>query len=172
MKSSLFPAKFRLLALLLLATGSLLISSCQKDDVTYVTPDYSAADDAAIQKYLADNKITSAQKQSTGLYFVPTVNNPSGVAATSGTTVSVLYTGKLLNGTVFDATSQRGNQPFTFIVGSGSTIAGFNQGVSLMRKGEKATLLLPSALAYGPRGAGSIPPNTPLIFDIEVVDVK
>ncbi|MGI4759761.1 MAG: FKBP-type peptidyl-prolyl cis-trans isomerase [Janthinobacterium lividum] len=137
-----------------------------------INPTFAVPDDNLFKKYLTKNSITTAQKQADGLYFIPTVSNPSGVQAKSGTTVSVLYTGRLLNGTVFDATSQRGNTPFSFIVGSGATIPGFNEGVSLMRKGEKATLLIPSGLAYGTAGNSSIAPNTPLIFDIEVVDVK
>lgn len=137
-----------------------------------INPTFAVPDDNLFKRYLTKNSITTAQKQASGLYLIPTVSNPSGTPAKSGTTVSVLYTGKLLNGTVFDATSLRGNTPYTFIVGSGATIAGFNEGVSLLRKGEKATLLLPSGLAYGANGSSTIPANTPLIFDIEVVDVK
>jgi peptidylprolyl isomerase len=137
-----------------------------------INPSFAVPDDNLFKRYLTKNSITTAQKQTSGLYFIPTLSNPGGAQAVSGTTVSVLYTGKLLNGSVFDATSQRGNTPYTFIVGSGATIPGFNEGVSLMRKGEKATILIPSSQAYGARGNSSISPNTPLIFDIEVVDVK
>jgi FKBP-type peptidyl-prolyl cis-trans isomerase len=138
-----------------------------------INPTFAVPDDNLLTKYLTKNNITTAQKQTSGLYFIPTVSVPSGAPAKSGTTASVLYTGKLLNGTVFDASSQHGNTPTTFIVGSGTLIPGFNEGVSLMRKGEKATLLIPSALAYGATGAApSIAPNTPIIFDVEVVDVK
>lgn len=138
-----------------------------------INPNYVVPDDNLLKKYLTKNNITTAQKQASGLYFVPTVSNPSGTPAKAGTTASVLYTGKLLDGTVFDASSLHGNTPLNFVVGSGSLIAGFDQGVSLMRKGEKATLLIPSALAYGTNGSSpSIAPNTPIIFDIEVVDVK
>ena len=137
-----------------------------------INPSFAVPDDNLFQRYLTKNSITTAQKRTSGVYFIPTLTNAAGAQATSGTTVSVLYTGKLLNGNVFDATSQRNNQPFTFIVGSGATISGFNEGVSLMRKGEKATILIPSAQAYGARGNSSIAPNTPLVFDIEVVDVK
>jgi len=140
-----------------------------------INPNFTVPDDNLIQTYLANNKITTAQKQASGLYFVPTVTNPSGTPATAGKTVSVLYTGKLLNGQVFDASSQHGNVPLSFMVGATpkQVIAGFDEGVSLMRKGEKATLLIPSALAYGATGAGtSINPNTTLLFEIEVTDVK
>jgi FKBP-type peptidyl-prolyl cis-trans isomerase len=138
-----------------------------------INPTFAVPDDNLLQKYLTKNKITTAQKQPSGLYFVPTVSNPAGAPAKAGTTASVLYTGKLLDGTVFDASSQHGNTPLSFVVGSNNLISGFNEGVSLMRKGEKATLLIPSGLAYGAAGASpSIGPNTPIIFDIEVVDVK
>lgn len=138
-----------------------------------INPSFAVPEDNLFKKYLTKNNITVAQKQASGLYFIPTLSNPSGLQAKSGTSVSVLYTGRLLNGTVFDATSQRGNQPYSFIVGSGATIPGFNEGVSLLRKGEKATLLIPSAQGYGTAGSPpSIAPNTPLVFDIEVVDVK
>ena len=139
-----------------------------------INPTFAVPDDNLLQGYLATNKITTAQKQASGLYFVPTTTNPSGTPA-AGKTVSVLYTGKLLDGTVFDASSQHGNVPLNFLVGATpkQVIAGFDEGVSLMRKGEKATLLIPSALAYGATGAGSsIAPNTVLVFDIEVTDVK
>jgi peptidylprolyl isomerase len=142
-------------------------------DVEVIDLDYAATDDAIIKKYIADNNITGAQKTASGLYYVPTTTNAAGTPATTNKSVSVLYTGKLLNGTVFDATSQRGNTPYTFTLGDTQLISGWNEGIALMRKGEKATLLIPSALGYGPRGSGSvIAPNTVLRFDVEVTDVK
>ena len=141
--------------------------------LTDVAPSLTVLDDRAIQNYLAANKITTAQKQPSGLYFVPVTTNATAAPATTGKTVSVLYTGKLLDGTVFDATSQRGNAPYSFTVGAGQSILGFDQGISLMHKGDKATLLMPSALAYGAKGSGSgIPPNSVLSFDVEVTEVK
>lgn len=142
-------------------------------DVEVIDFNYAATDDAIIQKYIAANNITGAQKTASGLYYVPTSANAAGTPATAGKSVSVLYTGSLLSGTVFDATSQRGNAPFTFTLGAGQVIPGWDEGIALMRKGEKATLLIPSALGYGPRGSGTtIAPNTVLRFDVEVTDVK
>ncbi len=142
-------------------------------DVEVIDLDFAATDDAIIKKYIADNNITGAQKQASGLYYVPTATNATGVQATANKSVSVLYTGKLLNGTTFDATSQRGNAPFTFTLGTKQVIPGWDEGIALMRKGEKATLLIPSALGYGPRGSGNaIAPNTVLRFDVELTDVK
>jgi len=141
-----------------------------------INSSFAVPDDNLIKRYLTKNNITTAQKQPSGLYFVPTTTNAAGTPVAAGKTISVLYTGKLLNGTVFDATSQRGNTPYSFVIGPGSqNITGFDEGISLMRKGEKATLLLPSGLAYGARGSNSsnlIGPNTVLVFDVEVTDVK
>lgn len=140
-----------------------------------LNPTFAVPDDDLITRYLAKNKITTAQKQASGLYFVPTTTNPAGTPAAAGKSVSVIYTGKLLNGTVFDASSLHNNAPITFTVGATpkQVIAGFDEGINLMRKGEKATLLIPSGLAYGATGSSpSIAPNTVLTFDVEVTDVK
>ncbi|UOQ73947.1 FKBP-type peptidyl-prolyl cis-trans isomerase [Hymenobacter cellulosilyticus] len=154
--------------LVLLSTLSLL-AACQKED----EKDYTQIDEGIIKQYVADNKLTDAQRQDSGLYFVPT-NKTTGVQPNAGQTVSVLYTGMLLDGTVFDATSKRGNTPFSFKLGARQVITGWDEGIALMNKGSKATLLIPSRLAYGSQGAGggTIPPNTVLRFDVELVDVK
>lgn len=143
-------------------------------EVELVDLNFALTDAAIITKYVADNSITSAQKQASGLYFAPTATNPTGVQATAGKMVSVLYTGRLLNGTVFDASSQHNNVPISFVLGRRQVIAGWDEGIALMRKGEKATLLIPSALAYGPTGAGNgaIPANAVLRFEVELVDVQ
>jgi FKBP-type peptidyl-prolyl cis-trans isomerase len=143
-------------------------------EVTDLNPDYKVPDDYIITKYLADNKITTAQKQPSGLYYVPGTTNPSGPLASAGKTASVLYTGRFVVGssTIFDASSQHGNVPFDFVVGKGQVIPGWDEGIALMRKGEKGQLLIPSALAYGARGSSTIPANTVLRFDVEVTDVK
>jgi FKBP-type peptidyl-prolyl cis-trans isomerase len=142
-------------------------------DVEVVDFNFAATDDAIITTYLTSASITTAQKQTSGLYYVPITANPSGTPATAGKTVSVLYTGRLMDGTVFDATSLRNNTPFSFLLGSGSVIKGWDEGIALMRKGEKAILIIPSALAYGPTGSGTaIPANSVLRFEVEVVDVK
>ena len=96
----------------------------------------------------------------------------SGAEAANGTSVSVHYTGKLTDGTKFDSSLDRGT-PFTFTLGQGSVIKGWDQGVLGMMVGEKRTLTIPSELGYGSAGAGaSIPPNATLIFDIELLDVQ
>ncbi|UOQ54691.1 FKBP-type peptidyl-prolyl cis-trans isomerase [Hymenobacter cellulosivorans] len=145
-----------------------LVSACKKED----EKDYTQIDEEIIKQYVADNKLTDAQRQSSGLYFVPT-NKTTGVQPKAAQTVSVLYTGTRLDGTVFDASSKHGGAPFSFVLGARQVITGWDEGIALMTKGSKAILLIPSRLAYGARGAGSsIPPNTVLRFDVELVDVK
>ena len=101
-----------------------------------------------------------------------TVNqNGSGDSAETGMSVSVHYTGKLEDGTVFDSSIPRG-QPFTFTLGAGQVIKGWDLGVEGMKLGEKRSLVIPPHLGYGIRGAGAtIPPNATLIFDIELLEV-
>lgn len=168
MKKYFSAGVFRLLLLLIPATAGLLATSCKKDPET-VTQDYSAIDDGIIKKFLADSTITTAQKQTSGLYYVPVVTNAAGVRATAGKTVYVRYVGRFMDGRVFDSS---GSAPFSFVLGRGRVIAGWDEGIALMHKGEKAKLLIPSALAYGASGAGStIPPNTVIRFDVELMDV-
>jgi rhodanese-related sulfurtransferase len=101
-----------------------------------------------------------------------TVNKEGlGDSAEIGMLVSVHYTGKLEDGTVFDSSVPRG-QPFTFTLGAGQVIKGWDIGVEGMQIGEKRRLVIPSHLGYGLRGAGAtIPPNATLIFDIELLEV-
>lgn len=100
------------------------------------------------------------------------VKEGSGVQAEKGKTVSVHYTGKLTDGTKFDSSLDR-NQPIEFVLGEGRVIKGWDEGISYLKVGGKATFIIPSDLAYGERGAGGvIPPNATLIFEVELVDVK
>jgi len=84
---------------------------------------------------------------------------------------TVNYSGFLLNGSKFDSSVER-DESFTFVVGVGQVIPGWDEGVQLMKKGGKARFIVPSNLAYGDRDLGKIPPNSTLIFDVEVLDVK
>jgi len=164
MKKRTSDSAFRLLLVLLLSTAALL-SSCKKD--------YEEIDDKLIKKYLDDNKITNAQRQESGLYLVPIATNETAIMPVAGQTVSVLYTGKFLDGTVFDASSLRSNAPTTFELGRGRVIKGWDQGIALMHKGDKAVLLIPSALAYGKEGRSpTIPSNTVLQFAVELVGIQ
>ena len=86
-------------------------------------------------------------------------------------TAVVHYTGRFLNNTVFDSSVQRG-VPFEFVVGAGQVIRGWDEGVATMKQGEKAVLMCPPEYAYGARGVGSIPPNSTLLFDVELLGWK
>lgn len=103
----------------------------------------------------------------------------TGTIATSGSDVTVHYTGWLYDenapdkhGLKFDSSVDRG-QPFTFLLGAGQVIRGWDEGVAGMKVGGKRTLLIPADLGYGSNGAGGvIPPGASLVFDVELLDVK
>lgn len=112
----------------------------------------------------------------TGLKYEDTKPG-TGVEAVKGKNVVVQYTGWLneggKKGKKFDSSMDHGGEPFTFALGAGQVIKGWDEGVAGMKVGGKRTLYIPAKLAYGERGAGgAIPPNADLIFDVEVVNVK
>jgi FKBP-type peptidyl-prolyl cis-trans isomerase len=95
----------------------------------------------------------------------------TGAEAVAGKSVSVNYRGTLTNGTEFDSSYSR-NEPFTFTLGSGQVIKGWDQGVAGMKVGGKRKLVIPADLAYGDRENGKIPAGSTLVFEIELLDVK
>ena len=95
----------------------------------------------------------------------------NGKIPVTGQTVSVHYSGILEDGTKFDSSVDRG-QPFRFPLGQGRVIKGWDEAIALMSKGEKRTLIIPPKLAYGEKGRSKIPPNSTLIFEIELIDFK
>lgn len=124
-------------------------------------------EDMALFAYLKKNNVTP-KKQPSGLYYMIT-KATDGDKPISGQRVKVNYTGKLMDGTVFD--SNEGRDSFEFILGRGQVIRGWDEGIALLKKGEKATLYIPSYLAYGENSPSpKIPPNSTLIFDVELVD--
>ena len=96
-----------------------------------------------------------------------------GAQPKAGQDVTVQYVGRLTNGTVFDS-SRAHNAPFTFTLGTGQVIKGWDEGVATMRVGGKRRLIIPPALAYGDRsvGNGLIPANSTLVFDVELLSAK
>ncbi|MGA2602893.1 MAG: FKBP-type peptidyl-prolyl cis-trans isomerase [Verrucomicrobiia bacterium] len=96
----------------------------------------------------------------------------TGDEAVSGKNVTVHYTGWLIDGAKFDSSKDRG-QPFTFQLGAGQVIKGWDQGVAGMKVGGVRKLTIPPSLAYGERGAGGvIPPNATLVFEVELLGVN
>ena len=100
-----------------------------------------------------------------------TIKPGTGAEATNGKTVSVHYTGTLENGTKFDSSLDSG-QPFKFKLGAGDVIKGWDKGVLGMKVGEKRKLIIPASLGYGAQAIGSIPANSTLIFEVELLGVE
>ncbi|WP_299756010.1 FKBP-type peptidyl-prolyl cis-trans isomerase [uncultured Pontibacter sp.] len=156
----------RLLQALLLLFVTLGFAAC-KDDTT----PQKEKDDKQIQQYFQANGIDPATvtKTSSGLYY-QLIEEGTGDKVFPGDKVSVHYVGTFLNGTKFDSSRDR-NAPFNFTVGVRGVIAGWDEGLPYMRAGETARLYIPSHLGYGPYGSGSIPGNSPLLFEIEVLEI-
>ena len=111
--------------------------------------------------------------QMADLLKIEILKEGTGVAAKNGDTIVVHYTGTLIDGTKFDSSLDKG-EPFSFTLGAGQVIAGWDQGVLGMKVGEKRKLFIAPELAYGAQGAGGgiIPPNAPLIFEVELLEIK
>jgi FKBP-type peptidyl-prolyl cis-trans isomerase len=105
-----------------------------------------------------------------GLKYI-IVKQGSGTQAAIGKKVKVDYTGYLTSGKMFDSSIELG-QPFSFTLGNGEVIKGWDEGVALMKVGEQVRLIVPSSLAYGDTDYGPIPGKSTLIFDVELMEVK
>lgn len=108
-------------------------------------------------------------KQSDKGVYVKSVKKGTGEKVEPLQTVKVHYTGRFTDGTVFDSSVERG-EPFVFTVGAGQVIPGWDAMLSDMRVGDKVTVLIPSNMAYG-EGTRGIPPYSPLVFDIELLEI-
>ncbi|MND55162.1 putative FKBP-type peptidyl-prolyl cis-trans isomerase [compost metagenome] len=127
-------------------------------------------EDKSISDYAKANNLQLSTTPSGLRYQITSKGN--GVNAKAGDTINVHYTGKLLSGKKFDSSYDR-NQPIEFMLGKNMVIAGWDEGLQLLKKGEKAVFVIPSGLAYGERAMGAdIPANSILVFDVELVDIK
>lgn len=132
------------------------------------------AEEAARQAGQAGSDYLAQNAQRDGVVTLPSglqyevISEGSGATPTAGDTVRTHYEGTLINGEVFDSSYKRG-QPAEFPVGG--VIAGWTEALQLMKEGAKWRLYIPSNLAYGARAAGSIPPHSTLVFDIELIKV-
>jgi FKBP-type peptidyl-prolyl cis-trans isomerase FkpA len=135
-----------------------------------------------LDKYLADNKITTAPTESGLIYIQKAKGN--GARAEKGKKVKMNYVGKLLDGTIFDTNNEkvakennmhsegRTYNAFEFTVGNGEVIPGWDEALPMMNVGGKATFIVPSSLAYGEMNQGPITPYSTLVFDVELLEVK
>jgi FKBP-type peptidyl-prolyl cis-trans isomerase FkpA len=153
----------KILVLSLIMT--LALGSCKKSD-NFDPAKQAELDEALIVKFIADNKITAVRHQS-GVYYQILSPGTGSVTYTANTVVSAKYTGRLLNGSIFDQTT---TQIPSFALGN--VIVGWQIGVPLIQKGGKIRILIPSQYGYGRNVAGTIPANSVLDFDIELTDVK
>ena len=121
-----------------------------------------------IEKEKISKIATDFHETKSGLKYKILING-SGIKPQKGENVKVHYKGKLIDDIVFDSSYKR-NEPFEFVLGTGQVISGWDEGISLLSVGDKATFIIPPHLAYGESGAGGvIPPNATLIFEIELV---
>jgi len=141
--------------------------SAEKTPVTENAVKAEQAKDAG-EAALIKDKYPNAIRTSSGLMYI-ILKEGSGETPTSGSLVEVHYTGRLLDGTKFDSSVDRG-QRFLFVVGTGRVIKGWDEALLSMKKGEKRVLIIPPGLAYGDKGMGTIPPNATLIFEVELFD--
>jgi FKBP-type peptidyl-prolyl cis-trans isomerase FkpA len=169
-------------ALLLASVG--LVSCIDENETDEVI---LARDKEAIADYIAKNTLVSVQQFEdpiSGIRVIWQEVSKSGIKVQDGDTLRVDYTGKLLSNKVFDTSIEsvartagifalgRAYIPLKFPLGRGLLIPGFEYGVSQMEKGDKATVFIPSMFGYGNNSSGDIPANSPLIFELSLIDVK
>ncbi len=123
---------------------------------------------ATILKYVADNSIKQKPTPE-GLYYIETKKG-TGKNVKDGQLVKIRYTGKFLDGTVFDTNVDTGAEPLEFVVGASTVIKGLDEGIKNMKKGGKATFIIPSSLAYAD-GGDMMKPYATLVFDVELVEL-
>ncbi|MGB1316375.1 MAG: FKBP-type peptidyl-prolyl cis-trans isomerase [Chitinophagales bacterium] len=147
---------------ILIAFTLLLFAACNPSNNT---KDYTEENEQEILTYLDDNNLT-AQKTSSGLHYI--INNAgTGTQATSSNNVTVAYKGYFTNGSVFDESDASG---ISFNLQN--VIKGWTEGIPLFKEGGNGVLLIPSSLAYGNSGKGSVPGGAVLVFDVKLISVN
>jgi FKBP-type peptidyl-prolyl cis-trans isomerase len=153
-------------SLLIAAVILLTMGSCNPKE------DFELQENLIIQNYLTENPTLDFAQQSSGLYYF-VIQEGTGTPPVAHDTAYVKYTGKFLNGTVFDTNiGESRTDTLKVPVDEGWMIEGFDEALTLMKLGEKAMFLIPSKLAYGPSGYYIINGYTPLLFDVELVRIK
>ena len=146
--------------LIISAVVVLILGSCMPEKT-----DYTAQEQEEINDYLDGNPTLNFEEKTSGLYYLETVVG-TGNAAAKHDTAFVIYTGKFLNGQIFD--TNVGKDTMIFPVDEGWMIPGFDEAITYMKVGTKAMLLIPSKLGYGPSGFYFIPGYSPLLYDVEL----
>ena len=160
--------KIKITLLSLLSLSPLFFISCGDDD-SLTTEQQLVKDIIKIEAYIAEKGIQNAEKTATGLHYAITTAG-SGSNASVGSNVTVHYTGKFLSDGVFD--SSAGKNPLQFQLGVGRVILGWDEGLQHFNEGSKGVLMIPSVLAYGTSGVGSIGPDEVLVFEVEMVAIN
>lgn len=147
--------------------AALTVSACTSSD-NASTPKPATQ----TQTPATSSSVSGAARTTPSGLIIETLATGSGAAAARGDKVSVHYTGWLTNGTKFDSSRDR-NEPFSFRLGTGEVIPGWDEGVAGMQPGGKRRLTVPAQLAYGARGVGGvIPPNAVLVFEVELLGIQ
>jgi len=142
----------------------ILFISCINDDTAEAPVDFTATNEQEILDYIADNNLTT-QKSDSGLYYVIDELG-TGDQPTLASNVTVTYKGYFTNGTVFDESTEG------IAFDLSRLITGFGEGVTYLKEGGNGTFIVPSRLAYGNLGAGSIPPGAVILFDVALISVN
>ncbi len=148
--------------LMLMAAMAMFFTACDKDDDD--AEKQARIDEQVIQDYLEANNINATRHES-GMYYLIT-DEGDGEHPTVNSTVEVFYEGYFTDGSIFDRTT---GAPASFPLSN--LITGWKIGIPLVKESGSITLFLPSALGYGETGSGSVPPNTVIIFDIDLVTI-